>query len=99
MRMRYIASLVTLLALGFPAVAAPPILRDSPEFTIVPPSDKTSPLSTFKGPLVVIEFLLYRRPSCLPVPQTITKLHPDIADPGFRPIAIVFTTSLTHPTL
>ena len=99
MRMRYIASLVTLLALGFPAVAAPPILRDSPEFTIVDPSDKTTPLSSFKGQVVVIEFLLYRCPSCLRVAQTINKLHREMADRGFRPIGIVFDDGVTEPVV
>ena len=99
MRMRYIASLVTLLALGFPAVAAPPILRDSPEFTIVDPSGKTTPLSSFKGQVVVIEFLLYRCPSCLRVAQTINKLHREMADRGFRPIGIVFDDGVTEPVV
>jgi len=99
MRMRYIASLVTLLALGFPAVAAPPILRDSPEFTIVDPSGKTTPLSSFKGQVVVIEFLLYRCPSCLRVSQTINKLHREMADRGFRPIGIVFDDGVTEPVV
>ena len=99
MRMRYIASLVTLLALGFPAVAAPPIPRDSPEFTIVDPSGKTTPLSSFKGQVVVIEFLLYRCPSCLRVAQTINKLHREMADRGFRPIGIVFDDGVTEPVV
>ena len=60
MRVRDIASLAILLALGFPAVAAPPVPRDSPEFTIVDPSGHTTPLSSFKGQVVVIEFLLFR---------------------------------------
>src|SRR5258708_16234536 len=99
MRMRYIASLVTLLALGFPAAPAPPILRASPDFTIVDPSGKTTPLSSFKGQVVVIEFLLYRCPSCLRVAQTINKLHREMADRGFRPIAIVFDDGVTEPVV
>jgi peroxiredoxin len=96
MRMRDIASLAILLALGFPAVAAPPVLRDSPEFTIVDPSGKTTPLSSFKGQVVVIEFLLYRCPSCLRMAQTINKLHGEMADRGFRPIGIVFDDGVTE---
>ena len=96
MRVRAIANLAILLALGFPAVAASPILRDSPEFTIVDPSGSTTPLSSFKGQVVVIEFLLYRCPSCLRVAQTINKLHGEMADRGFRPIGIVFDDGVTE---
>src|SRR6266849_3391008 len=96
MRMRDIASLASLLALGFPAVAAPPVLRDSPEFTIVDPSGHTTPLSSFKGQVVVIEFLLFRCPSCLRMAQTINKLHGEMADRGFRPVGIVFDDGVTE---
>jgi len=96
MRMRYIVSLASLLALGFPAVAAPPVLRDSPEFTIVDPSGHTTPLSSFKGQVVVIEFLLFRCPSCLRMAQTINKLHGEMADRGFRPVGIVFDDGVTE---
>jgi peroxiredoxin len=99
MCMRYIVSLATLLALGFPAVAAPPVLRDSPEFTIVDPSGHTTPLSSFKGRVVVIEFLLYRCPSCLRVAQTINKLQGEMANRGFRPIGIVFDDGVTEPVV
>ena len=99
MRMRHIASLATLLALGFPAVAAPPVLRDSPEFTIVDPSGHTTPLSSLKGQVVVIEFLLYRCPNCLRTAQTINKLHGEMADRGFRPVGIVFDDGVTEPVV
>jgi peroxiredoxin len=99
MCMRYIVSLATLLALGFPAAAAPPVLRDSPEFTIVVPSGHTTPLSSFKGQVVVIEFLLYRCPSCLRMAQTINKLHGEMANRGFRPIGIVFDAGVTEPVV
>src|SRR5215831_4773175 len=96
MRMRDVANLAILLALGFPAVAAPPVLRASPEFTIVDPSGHTTPLSSLKGQVVVIEFLLYRCPNCLRVAQTINKLHGEMADRGFRPIGIVFDDGVTE---
>lgn len=99
MRMRHIASLAAFLALGFPAVAAPPALRDSPEFTIVDPSGHTTPLSSLKGQVVVIEFLLYRCPSCLRMAQTINKLHGEMADRGFRPVGIVFDDGVTEPVV
>jgi peroxiredoxin len=99
MRMRDIASLAILLALGFPAVAAPPVLRDSPEFTIVDPSGNTTPLSSFKGQVVVIEFLLIQCPSCLRVAQTINKLYSEMGGRGFRPIGIAFDNGISEPAV
>jgi len=99
MRMRDIASLAILLALGFPAVAAPPVLRDSPEFTIVDPSGNTTPLSSFKGQVVVIEFLLIQCPSCLRVAQMINKLHGEMAGRGFRSIGIAFDDGIGEPAM
>jgi peroxiredoxin len=99
MRMRDIASLAILLALGFPAVAAPPVLRDSPEFTIVDPTGNTTPLSSFKGQVVVIEFLLIQCPSCLRVAQTINKLYGEMGGQGFRPIGIAFDNGISEPAV
>jgi peroxiredoxin len=99
MRMRDIASLAILLALGFPAAAAPPVLRDSPEFTIVDPSGNATPLSSFKGQVVVIEFLLIQCPSCLRVAQTINKLYGEMSGRGFRPIGIAFDNGISEPAV
>jgi peroxiredoxin len=100
MRIRDLASLAILLGLGFPAVAAAPVPRDSPEFTIVDPSgNTTTPLASFKGQVVVIEFLLIRCPSCLRVAQTINKLHGEMAGRGFRPIGIVSDEGISEPAV
>jgi peroxiredoxin len=99
MRIRDIASLAILLALGFPAAAAPPVLRDSPEFTIVDPSGNATPLSSFKGQVVVIEFLLIQCPSCLRVAQTINKLYGEMSGRGFRPIGIAFDNGISEPAV
>jgi peroxiredoxin len=99
MRIRDIAGLAILLALSLPAAAAPPELRDSPEFTIVDPSGSTMPLSSFKGQVVVIEFLLVRCPSCLRVAQTINKLYGEMGGRGFRPIGIAFDNGISEPAV
>src|SRR5258708_22617515 len=99
MRVRSIAGLTVLLALGFPAVAEAQVPRGSPEFTIVDPSGKTTPLSSFKGQVVVIEFLLYRCASCLRMAQRINKLQGEMADRGFRPVGIVFDDGVTEPVV
>jgi peroxiredoxin len=99
MQVRSIAGLAILLALGFPAVAAAPVPRESPEFTIIDPSGNTTPLSSFKGQVVVIEFLLIRCAGCLRVAQTINKLHGEMAGRGFRPIGIVFDDGVSEPVV
>jgi peroxiredoxin len=99
MRMRHIVSLVVFLAFGFPAAAAPPVLRESPEFTIVDPSGNKTPLSSFKGQVVVIEFLLVQCPSCLRVAQMINKLHGEMADRGFRAVGIAFDDGISEPAM
>jgi peroxiredoxin len=99
MRVRDIASLAILLALGFPTVAAPLVPRDSPEFTIVDPSGNTTPLSSFKGQVVVMEFLLIQCPSCLRVAVTINKLHGEMAGRGFRPVGIAFDDGISEPAM
>ena len=99
MRVRSIASLAILLALAFPAVAGAQVSRRSPEITIVDSSGKTTALSSFKGQVVVIEFLLIRCAGCLRVAQTINKLHDEMAHRGFRPIGIVFDDGVTEPVV
>jgi peroxiredoxin len=99
MQVRSIAGLAILLALGFPAVAAAPVPRESPEITIVDQSGATMTLSSFKGQVVVIEFLLIRCAGCLRVAQTINKLHGEMAGRGFRPIGIVFDDGASEPVV
>jgi peroxiredoxin len=86
-----IASLA-LLVLVMAASAAPsaPIPRQSPDFTINEPAGKQVQLSSFKGKVVMIEFLFLRSPSCLNLVQTMNKLNAELGSRGFQPIAIAF---------
>src|SRR6266481_8967017 len=90
--MRRLTSIVVLLVLATGAVASPSaeVLRRSPEFVIHEPSGKTTLLSSFKGKVVVIEFLFLKSAHCLRVAQTLNKLHEELGPRGFQPIAIVF---------
>ena len=91
MQIKKIAAL-TVLVLVMAASAAPsaPVPRQSPEFTINEPSGKTVLLSSFKGKVVMIEFLFLRSPKCLDLVQTMNKLNADLGSRGFQPIAIAF---------
>jgi hypothetical protein len=91
MRMQKIAGLAVLLGLGFSVlVAAAPVPRPSPELLIIEPSGKDTPLSSFKGDVVVIEFMLVGCRRCLAVAQTLNKLRGEMAARGFQPIGIAF---------
>jgi peroxiredoxin len=97
---RKLSSIVMWVALGgLTLLATGPVPRKSPEFTIVEPSGKGTPLSSFNGKVVVVEFLLTNCPHCLRVSNTITKLHGELGPRGFQPIAIAFDNGITGAKL
>lgn len=71
-----------------PAGGAP--LRTSPELQIREPGKPTVLLSSFKGQVVVVEFLFVRSPHCLQVARVLNKLHGELGSRGFQPVGIVF---------
>jgi len=99
MRVRSIASLAILLALGSPAIAAAPVPRQAPEITILDRLGQETTLSSLKGQVVVIEFLLIRCAGCLRMAQTINQLYSEMASRGFRPIGIVFDNGVSEPVV
>jgi thiol-disulfide isomerase/thioredoxin len=100
MRMRNLAPLPVFLALGVSSLVATALVpRKSPELKFVGPSGKEALLSSFKGKVVVIEFLLTDCPRCLRVAQTINKLHSELAPRGFQPIGIAFDNGINGPVV
>jgi thiol-disulfide isomerase/thioredoxin len=85
-------SIIILAVLTVSSMAAPPtrVPRKSPEFTVYEPSGKTTMLSSFKGKVVVIEFLFIKSPHCLRVAQTLNKLQKELGPRGFQPVAVAF---------
>lgn len=98
MRVRSLAGLAALLALGLSAVAAP-VPREAPALTVTDLTGQKQDLSHFKGDVVVIEFLLMRCAGCLRMAQTINKLHGEMAGRGFQPIGVVFDNGATGPVI
>ena len=94
--MQRIISLVTLLALGVPAIAVLPAPRKSPEFELVEPSGKHTLLSSFKGKVVLLEFLMTNCPHCQRVSRTIGKLHQELGPRGFQAVGIAFEPRVTQ---
>jgi peroxiredoxin len=78
------------------------VLRKSPEFTIADASGKTTQLSSFKGKVVVMEFLFVKSPHCMRVATTLNKLNRELGANGFQAVGIVFdppNTTETEPLL
>ena len=84
---------LALLVLSMTASAVPSasVPRQSPDFTIHEASGKQIQLSSFKGKVVMIEFLFLRSPKCLDLTQTMNKLNAELGSRGFQPVAIAFS--------
>lgn len=87
-----LTSILVLVTFAASAVGLPPapLPRKSPEFTINEPGGKTTTLSSFKGKVVVIEFLFVGSQHCLRVATTLDKLYRELGPRGFQPIGIAF---------
>jgi peroxiredoxin len=79
-----------LLAATSLVAPAEPVARLSPEFSIVAPGGQTLLLSTFKGKVVVMEFMFVKSEHCLRVLRTLGKLQEELGARGFQPVGIVF---------
>lgn len=64
--------------------------RKSPEFAIAGASGKTILLSSFKGKVVVMEFLFVSSQHCMRVATTLNKLNHELGARGFQAVGIVF---------
>ena len=97
-RNRYLGLLALLWAVGMlPLGAAAPVPRESPELKFMDATEKEILLSSFKGKVVLIEFLLVNCPHCARVAQTIAQLHRDLGPRGFQPIGIAFENGISAP--
>jgi peroxiredoxin len=67
-----------------------PPFRKSPEFTIFEQSGKQMSLSSFKGKVVVIEFLFMNSVHCLRVAKTLNSLQGELGERGLQSVGVVF---------
>lgn len=74
------------------------VLRKSPEFTIADYSGKATQLSSFKGKVVVMEFLFIKSQHCMRVAMTLNKLNKELGASGFQAVGIVFDPPNTAET-
>jgi len=90
----FAAACAILLALGLPSQAASPVPRDSPEIAIVDPSGEAKALSSFKGQVVLLDFMLVQCQRCIGAAHVIDKLYAELGPRGFQPISLIFDKGL-----
>jgi peroxiredoxin len=91
--MRLIASAFLALAIPaftVPAVAAPPVPRKTPEFTIMDPSGKQVLVSSYKGKVLILPFMFTTCPHCQHYAQVLTKIQNEYAAKGVQVLGTVF---------
>lgn len=86
--MRKLASILALAASA--SLAQAPVSRKSPEFTITKPSNEQILLSSFKGKVVVMEFMFVGSPHCIRLANMLNTLQNDLGPRGYQSIAIAF---------
>jgi len=87
---KFISIILALLSSSSLGMPSAPLPRRSPEFTIQQPSGKQILLSSFKGKVVMIEFLFLKSMKCLNLATTMNKLNAELGPRGFQAVAIAF---------
>lgn len=88
--MRLLTCLTAFVALGVSALATPPVPRPAKEFDFVDASGKHTLLSSFKGKVVVIQFLQTTCPHCQAMSQMLTKMQAELGPRGFQAVGVAF---------
>ncbi len=87
--MRILGATAVLLGLSLSAVfAEAPVPRPSPEFVISYPGGKQALLSSYKGKVVLLEFIFTTCPHCQVTSQMVSKLNTEFGPKGFQPLAV-----------
>ncbi len=82
-----------LLAFFLAALSVPgqtPAPRKAPEFTITEGSGKQSLLSSYRGKVVVLSFMLTTCPHCQAESGVLTKLQAELGPKGFQALGVAF---------
>lgn len=72
------------------AFSSPMLPRSAPELNINEPDGKTSMLSSYKGKVVVLEFLFVKSQHCLRVAKMLNQLQQELGSRGLQSIGIAF---------
>lgn len=85
------AIVVFTLIFSTAAVPAGPVPRKAPELSLYDSSGKAISLSSFKGKVVIMEFLFIRSMHCVRVAQTLNKLGDELGARGLQPLGVAFS--------
>ena len=89
--MRTLTAFAAFVALGVSALAAPPVPRPAKELDVAEPSGVHHLLSSYKGKVVVVQFLFTTCPHCQAFSRDIlTKLQQDYGPRGFQALGVAF---------
>ncbi|MEP7354288.1 MAG: TlpA disulfide reductase family protein [Acidobacteriota bacterium] len=91
--MKTVLAAALLLTLGLAsqqANAAGPVPRNMGEFTMATPAGAKISISSYKGKVMVVQFLSVTCPHCQKFSQTLTKLMGDPDLKGFQPLGCAF---------
>jgi len=88
--MRSLTTFAVFAALGLGAFAAPPVPRPAKELEIVEPGGKHDLLTSYRGKVVVIQFLYTTCPHCQAYSQLLTKIQNDYGPKGFQALGAAF---------
>jgi peroxiredoxin len=80
-----------------PLKAAAPVPRVAPELKLVDASGNETSLSSFRGKVVLVEFLLTNCPHCARVARTLDQLQHDLGPRGFQAVGIAIETGIRAP--
>jgi len=83
-------SLAIMLLSSALAYSSPTLPRVSPELSIDEPGGKATLLSSFKGKVVVLEFLFVRSQHCIRVAQVLNQLQRELGPRGLQAVGIAF---------
>ncbi|HKV93388.1 MAG TPA: TlpA disulfide reductase family protein [Candidatus Angelobacter sp.] len=91
MTIRKAATVLFLLMISImPLKAIAPVPRHSPELRFLDAGGREVQLSSFKGKVVVVEFLFLRSEHCMRIAQTLNKLNSELGPRGLQTVGILF---------
>src|SRR5579862_8781887 len=89
--MRLLTTVVLFAALGVSAFAAPPVVpRPAKELEIVEPSGKHDLLTSYRGKVVIVQFLYTTCPHCQAYSQLLTKIQAEYGAKGLQCLGAAF---------
>lgn len=94
MRTLAVAAFLSISLTALPKLSAqPPLLptpRKAPDFTIVEPNGKRTPLTAYHGKVVVLAFISTECPHCQKECEMLTKLYEEMKPKGVQMLASAF---------